>query len=128
MFGCQADEEGVPNDQRGYGSRGRVEPPGSKLTVMTRRHVWAIRDLVYLLVEGEGQSMRVRAMISRIGPDNLVHHPGDLADTEEKAWTMCAQRADDSWPLLYSAIVDCAECGAALQRQGGAVALSSSRA
>ncbi|HVH94109.1 MAG TPA: hypothetical protein VM688_04275 [Nocardioidaceae bacterium] len=91
---------------------------------MTRRHVWAIRDLVYLLVEGEGQSMRVRAMISRIGPDNLVHHPGNLADTGEKVWTMCAQRADDSWPLLYSTIVDCAECGAALQRQGLAVAMS----
>jgi hypothetical protein len=91
---------------------------------MARRHVWAERDVVYLLAEEVGWSMRVRGMISRIGPDNLVHHPGDLADTGEKVWTMCAQRADDSWPLLYSTIVDCAECGTALQRQGLAVAMS----
>jgi hypothetical protein len=88
------------------------------------RHVWAVRDLVYLLGEEDGRSMRVRAMISRIGPDHLVHHPGHLGETGEKAWTMCAQRADDSWPLLYSTIVDCADCGAALQRQGLAVAMS----
>ena len=91
---------------------------------MARRHVWAVRDLVYLLGEEDGRSMRVRAMISRIGPDNLVHHPGDVADTGETVWTMCAQRADDSWPLLYSAIGDWAECGAALQRQALAVAMS----
>jgi len=91
---------------------------------MARRHVWVVRDVVYLLAEEAGRSMRVRGMISRIGPDNLVHHPGDLADTGEKVWTMCALRADDSWPLLYSTIVDCAECGAALQRQGLAVAMS----
>ena len=80
--------------------------------------------MVFLLGEAEARSMRVRGMISRIGPDHLVHHPSDLGDTEEKVWTMCGQRADDSWPLLYSAIVDCAECGAALQRQGLAVAMS----
>ena len=89
-----------------------------------RRHTWADREVVYLLGTEEGWSMRVRGMISRIGPDSLVHHPGDLADRGEKVWTMCAQRADDSWPLLYSTIVDCAECGAALQRQGLAVAMS----
>jgi len=63
-------------------------------------------------------------MISRIGPDKLVHHPGNLDDSGEKEWTMCAQRVDDSWPLLYSSIVDCAECGAGLQRKGLAVAMS----
>jgi hypothetical protein len=88
------------------------------------QHTWAVRDEVYLLGKAEGLSMQVRGMISRIGPDNLVHHPADLADAGENAWTMCAQRADDSWPLLYSAIVDCAECGAALQREGLAVAMS----
>src|SRR4051794_34970706 len=87
-------------------------------------HTWAVRDEVYLLVNAEERSMQVRGMISRIGPDNLVHHPGDPVDTGEYVWTMCAQRADDSWPLLYSAIVDCAECGAALQGKGLAVAMS----
>jgi hypothetical protein len=91
---------------------------------MTPRHMWADRDLVYLLGESDGRSIRVRAMISRIGPDNLVHHPGDLDGIGEKVWTMCAPRADDSWPLLYSAIVDCADCGAALRRKGLAVAMS----
>ena len=90
----------------------------------TRQHTWADRDVVYLLGTEEGRSMRVRGMISRIGPANLVHHPGDLSDTGEKVWTMCALRADDTWPLLYSTIVDCAECGAALQRRGLAVAMS----
>jgi len=126
---AQADEEGVHMIKPGHrpGGRGagsRAEPPRSRLTVNARRHLWAVRDVVYLLAEEQGRSMRVRGMISRIGPDNLVHHPGNLADTGEKVWTMCAQRADDSWPLLYSTIVDCAECGAALQRQGLAVAMT----
>jgi hypothetical protein len=126
---AQADEECVLMIKPGHrpGGRGaetRAEPPRSRLTVNARRHLWAVCDVVYLLAEEEARSMRVRGMISRIGPDNLVHHPGNLADTGEKVWTMCAQRADDSWPLLYSTIVDCAECGAALQRQGLAVAMS----
>src|SRR3954469_1394708 len=130
---AQADEEGVPMIKPGHrpGGRGagtRAEPPRSRLTVMARRHPCALRGVVYLLAEEEARSMRVRGMISRIGPDNLVHHPGNLADTGEKVWTMCAQRADDSWPLLYLAIVDFAEWGTELQRQGVAVALSSARA
>src|SRR4051794_18150484 len=108
---------GCPHDPPRPRPGVRAESPRSRVTVMAR-HVWAVRDLVYLLGEEDGRSMRVRAMISRIGPDHLVHHPGDLRETGEKAWTMCAQRADDTWPLLYSTIVDCADCGAALQRQG----------
>jgi len=42
---------------------------------------------------------------------------GGIGGIGEKVWTMCAQRADDSWPLLYSAIVDCADCAAALRRK-----------
>src|SRR3954452_18896818 len=102
----------------------RAEPLRSRVTVMAGRHVWAVQDRVYLLRESDVLSMRVRGMISRIGPDKLVHHPGNLDDSGEKEWTMCAQRVDDSWPLLYSSIVDCAECGAGLQRKGLAVAMS----
>jgi hypothetical protein len=98
------------------------------MTVMAGRHVWAVQDVVYLLRASDVRSMQVRGMISRIGPDKLVHHPGNLDDSGEKEWTMCAQRADDSWPLLYSTIVDCADCGAALQRQGLAVAMSAALA
>lgn len=91
---------------------------------MSRRHRWIALDRVYLLGIDDGRSIQVRGMISRIGPDDLVHHPGDLDKALEDVWTICAQRVDDSWPLLYSAIVDCAGCGQVLQQQGQAIAMS----
>jgi len=91
---------------------------------MVHQHLWADRDRVYLLSVGQGQSLEARAMIARIGPDRLVHHPDTLDDYEGKDQMMCGERADDSWPLLYTTIIDCEDCGAALQRQGGAVVVS----
>src|SRR3954452_14952252 len=74
---------GCPHDQPRPRPGVCAEAPRSRVTVMAR-HVWAVRDSVYLLGEEDGRSMRVRAMISRIGPDHLVHHPGDLGETGEK--------------------------------------------